>query len=290
MDKLSILEQEFLAKASNAIIKQIIATQKPCIKIKLTSKEPLLSDSKFGGLPYLAKDDKAPCDNENHELTFLAQINLSQLPDNTIFPTKKGLIQFWLRNDDVYGLDSLDGYKVTFYKDIDLNITKESVLAKYHPYVEDDSYDMFPIIDEFALTFTNDYSYLSWSNDAYQNLVDTQLQKLIEKNNEYQEIFDKYKDDQYKLITFIEEYDNNSLKKIIEGFGHQIGGYPSFTQSDVIVDENAAYNILLLQIDTDSLDDKEIMWGDSGIANFFIKEKDLKKLDFNDILYNWDCC
>ncbi|MDE5859478.1 MAG: DUF1963 domain-containing protein, partial [Oscillospiraceae bacterium] len=32
-----------------------------------------------------------------------------------------------------------------------------------------------------------------------------------------------------------------------------------------------------------------IMWGDMGVANFFISENDLKNLDFSKVAYNWDC-
>ena len=32
-----------------------------------------------------------------------------------------------------------------------------------------------------------------------------------------------------------------------------------------------------------------IMWGDSGVCNFFINKDKLKNLDFSDVLYNWDC-
>ncbi len=34
-----------------------------------------------------------------------------------------------------------------------------------------------------------------------------------------------------------------------------------------------------------------IMWGDTGVGNFFISEKDLKDRNFSSsmILYNWDC-
>ena len=46
------------------------------------------------------------------------------------------------------------------------------------------------------------------------------------------------------------------------------------------------YDTLLLQIDSED----DIMWGDSGIANFFISEEDLKNKNFEDMLYNWDCC
>ena len=45
-------------------------------------------------------------------------------------------------------------------------------------------------------------------------------------------------------------------------------------------------NILLFQLDTV----EDIMWGDSGVGNFFIREEDLKNRDFTRVLYNWDCC
>ncbi len=55
--------------------------------------------------------------------------------------------------------------------------------------------------------------------------------------------------------------------------GHKIGGYPFFTQTDPREWEEKyqQHDILLLQIDTD--DSLNIMWGDSGVANFFIKKR-----------------
>ncbi|WIL50036.1 YwqG family protein [Bacillus bombysepticus] len=47
------------------------------------------------------------------------------------------------------------------------------------------------------------------------------------------------------------------------------------------------HDILLLQIDTD--DSLNIMWGDSGVANFFIRKEELLNLDFSNVIYNWDC-
>jgi len=44
---------------------------------------------------------------------------------------------------------------------------------------------------------------------------------------------------------------------------------------------------LLLQLDSD--DSIDLMWGDSGVGNFFIKDEDLKNLNFSNVLYNWDC-
>jgi len=68
--------------------------------------------------------------------------------------------------------------------------------------------------------------------------------------------------------------------------------YPAFTQSDPrqqLPTEDKSY-ILLLQIDSENNNKIDIMWGDTGIANFFIKRSALEKLDFSDVLYNWDCC
>ena len=35
---------------------------------------------------------------------------------------------------------------------------------------------------------------------------------------------------------------------------------------------------------------EQVMWGDSGIANFFINREKLRRCDFSDVIYNWDCC
>lgn len=81
---------------------------------------------------------------------------------------------------------------------------------------------------------------------------------------------------------------NLCIKKINSSiWGHKLLGYPSFTQSDPRYDTYAKYDTLLLQIDSDGDD---IMWGDCGVANFFINKEDLKNKDFSKILYNWDCC
>ena len=76
-----------------------------------------------------------------------------------------------------------------------------------------------------------------------------------------------------------------------DAFGHKIGGYPGFTQEDprdIAAEDD--HDILLLQIDTDNIGDREIMWGDSGVANFFISRENLKQRNFQDVIYTWDCC
>ena len=33
-----------------------------------------------------------------------------------------------------------------------------------------------------------------------------------------------------------------------------------------------------------------VLWGDSGVGNFFITPEDLHQRDFNRVLFTWDCC
>lgn len=79
----------------------------------------------------------------------------------------------------------------------------------------------------------------------------------------------------------------NEIEKIIDGTDHKIGGYAYFTQADIRdYNKELKQDLLLLQIDTD----EEIMFGDSGVANFFINPEDLKNKRFEKAWFNWDCC
>ena len=88
----------------------------------------------------------------------------------------------------------------------------------------------------------------------------------------------------------LEDQDIDIIYDQLNNSGHRIGGYPFFTQFDPREGEMEDYQVLLLQIDSDNIDDQEIMWGDCGVANFFMTLEDLRKLDFSRVLYNWDCC
>ena len=72
----------------------------------------------------------------------------------------------------------------------------------------------------------------------------------------------------------------------------QIGGYGYFTQSDPRTCESLQnYTELLFQLDSYYGDeDYQILWGDSGVGNFFATKEQLKHLDFAKCLYSWDCC
>lgn len=69
--------------------------------------------------------------------------------------------------------------------------------------------------------------------------------------------------------------------------GSRIAGYPYFTQYDPR-EGTEEFDTLLLQLDID--DECGMMFGDSGVCNFFINSENLKNLDFSTVMYTWDCC
>lgn len=291
--KLSEENVRFNNEIKKIVLDILEKNKKTMIKISLSDEKPNLFQSKFGGVPYLPKDKEVPKNKENEQLTLLAQINIEELPENNIYPMKKGILQFWILNDDILGLDydtNLgDGYKIIYYKDIDKSVTEEEVLEKYKPYKDEDSY--FPIEEEFSLSFKLTDGYFSDSNDDFREIVDREMKKFYDENKEkYSDIlkiYDKENQLNYWEIWDILEEDKEIGERLF-GAGHKIGGFPDFTQSDIR--EVGNYEILLLQIDSVGTEKNEIMWGDCGIANFFIREKDLKELNFDKAIYNWDCC
>ncbi|MFM2563695.1 YwqG family protein [Bacillus sp. GX] len=105
--------------------------------------------------------------------------------------------------------------------------------------------------------------------------------------------FEKMFSEEIDWEEIVDEENNTELGELYDDLcedqGHKIGGYPFFTQTDPREWEEKyqQHEVLLLQIDTD--DSLNIMWGDSGVDNFFIKKDDLLNLDFSNVIYNWDC-
>lgn len=222
-------------------LKGILPTSK-VFKIEFT-EEVGYKNSKLGGNYYWKDADGLK------DYIFLAQINFSELPENDIFP-KKGLLQFFVLNDDCYGLfneTEKDGFKVVYHEDIEGGFEIET----------DRSIEYSPIYKpNLGMNFEATEEYLSYADYRFENYYSEDLTD---------EMYDTF-----------------------DGSGSKILGYPAFTQYDPR--DNGGfddkYDTLLLQLDSD----ENMMWGDSGVANFFINGEKLRNGDFSDILYNWDCC
>ena len=230
--------------------------------------------SKFGGIPYIAQDAEVPVDAEGNQLALLAQINCTELPENDIYP-KEGLLQFWISRDDSFGLDSKGTNVVKYIKDIDDHITNTDVLSKYHLPSEDNADEHSPFQEKdasFALTFNKGTSTITATDFLFEDIAKDTIHELFPD----EQVADLYED----LDSEVYE----TLFKAFNGVQHAIGGYPTFVQWDPRDPDNKdAYDTMLLQIESEwdaNTKDNLIMWGDSGVANFFINKEKLANLDF----------
>ena len=259
------------AKKVVAQMKKDTAT--PFIKIKAKKAKKLpLTASKFGGVPYWLPEMPYPVDKNGEKLALLAQIDLAELPPLPDFPTT-GLLQFFISNDDLAGLDtdnllSQKGYRVVYHASVNPNISEKEVLNLAIPL------ENMPLGDtQYKLSFKLAQTSISPCDYRFEDLFKTTAQQLKITFDKNDEIFDLIDEDTHEKL-----YNSTA--------GHHIGGYPIFTQDDPRSEEQLAeHKILLLQIDSEG----DIMWGDAGVGNFFITLDDLRKKDFSRVLYHWDC-
>ena len=251
----------------------IESTIKPFIKITAQKNNNIpLWQSKFGGLPYFPKGLDYPKDSKGQPMYLLAQINFAESPRLKGFPGK-GILQFYICvSSDVYGLCfddqcKQDDFRVRYFPDV---LEDESQMVTDFGFLPKTEYLPF----DFQSSLEFNLCYEPISNCDYE--FETRILNLEHKTgsnlyDDYHEVYEEYGEKFYSI-------------------GHKIGGYPYFTQYDPRGSQKHQDEqiILLFQMDTD--DDAGIMWGDAGVANFFITEKDLKNLDFSNVLYNWDCC
>ena len=269
----------------NIVIEEIKKNNsRECINIIIEENNSLnLTDSKFGGLPYISTDADTPKDSNDNQLALLAQINCSDLPENTLYP-KDGLLQFWISRNDDFGLDNKKDYCVKYIENIEDNITKESILNKYKLLDEENSEEYSPFSKKntsFALKFEKGISTITSTDFLFEDIALKTIHELFPDEN-IEDLYDDLERDVF-----------NTLFKAFKGVDHAIGAYPTFTQWDPRnPEEKDAYGITLLQVESYWNNDSNssgIMWGDSGVANFFINKEKLEHLNFEDVLFNWDC-
>ena len=258
---------------------RIEATVKPYIEIEIENNEEVdWWQSKFGGLPYLPKGLEYPKAANGKYLFLLAQINFAEVPPLEGFPTQ-GILQFFLGDDDSLGMERFEPsdfdcetYKVIYFPQVDFNINNIVTNYGFLPQPE-----YFPLDGCYRLQFTKKYAPITVDDYQFEKELGEEFYNFFDNNK-------KIKDEYFVISS--------------SGGGHKIGGYPTFTQSDIryfdpdtIRDPDWVRDpdILLFQIDTETNESTFIMWGDSGIANFFIPESGLRNLDFSEVFYNWDC-
>lgn len=271
-------KSETLPNSVQPYLEKISATIQPTVTMQLTANDNLsVWQSKVGGVPYLPLDATYPVDSNGKPLALLAQLNFAEIPNLPDFPNQ-GILQFYIAADDLYGMNFDDqqqqsGFKVLYFDQV---LEDASQLKQDFAEVQLGEDDYLPFTGQYAIEFNLTSQPISLGDFAFAPKI-----LGVEDIYDFEDQFEggDFEDD------FIEPYD-----EVASASGHRLGGYPYFTQTDPRqYNEKVQDYVLLFQLDTDDAEN-EIMWGDSGVGNFFIHPEDLKKRDFSKVLYNWDCC
>ena len=235
-------------------------TALPYIRIGLTREA---TNSRFGG-PALGE---TPLDSCGNKMKLLCGIDCSEVHGLANFP-ENGWLLFYIADNELYGADfdnptSQKDFRVIYHPETALEEGDTPVLT-----------EAFPVQKRYNIAFTPDICPMNYCDYRFKNTLNKYLAK-------------------YDLPEF-DELDEDTQEDITRKFvtvGHSLYGTPTFAQYDPRESEEyQKYDTLLLQIFTHhTQNETKIQIGDEGAIQFFIPSENLKKKDFSDILYWWDC-
>ncbi|MCC3527597.1 MAG: DUF1963 domain-containing protein [Microcoleus sp. PH2017_22_RUC_O_B] len=296
---------------------EIESSEKPVIKITYERKVTDLWSSKFGGVPYLPQGYDFPKDSDGKYMHLLAQLNFeeifAQVPYLAPFP-KQGILQFYISNNNLgsYGMDleKLDNqkdFKVLYFLEIDRNHCQTDFaflldINESYSTLNNQKFSALQFVDENNSSLDNpliDCIYEHYSSPLkHQDVNNSQecLALQFSPDNEWvcpqdyqiNNIFEKQKIKQFFEVMSADNY------KVFDWYyanlyeiHHKIGGYAYFTQTDPreYTPQYQDHKVVLLHM----ISDDEFCWGDGGVGNFLIRAEDLEKLDFSQVIYNYDC-
>lgn len=269
-----------------ALVKE--ETKKEVILLKAEEdKEGSIISSKMKGSFYLPQKGSLPINGRGDALALFAQLNLEEVPKNSIYP-KKGIIQFFIDpKDDLYGVDfsnqlSDEKKRVIYYPNIEDHYKREE-LEKIYPHSFSEPFGPLQGNISFALSFEkkeesiflDDYRFDPYFANKWNSLFpEYKIEEAYDLNSLDRDLFSMIEDE----FTILDD-----LSKI--------GGYSYFTQEDPRkMEQYSAYSELLFQLDSYGFDEPfDVMWGDAGIGAFFATKEQLELMNFAQCLYHWDC-
>lgn len=266
-------------------------TKQDAFSLKINeTRTPGLCDSKLGGMPYWDLEKPYPMDSEGKQMMLLAQINFGQGDFGPLFP-QHGMLQFFIGIDDSYlmgadfdDIETQKNFRVIYHKTVKSGLKEEAIVALGIPSnLEEENQAYSPVNGTFALDIE--------AKSVSMGPEDYRFDRLFEKTAQAKKIDLSQKD---SLYTLLNEQDYERVMEELDNTGHWMLGYPFFTQGDPrrYEDSYERYDTLLLQLDSDytKAGNGALIWGDCGVANFFINKEDLINRNFEKVIYTWDCC
>jgi uncharacterized protein YwqG len=247
---------------------QLLKSRRPYIKILPHTGVPQGRwQSKIGGLPYLPEGMAYPLASDGSPLVLLIQVNFAEIPPLTPFP-EDGLLQIFIHDDGFYGLDldapfNQSNFRVRY---IPLHEIDESAAPLDFGILKDCNYEQLPFNPQqvYALDFELSQELPQPQGSPFEQLMGP-------------DFFGRFGARKWEVL--------DAYSQAVQSGKHKIGGFAQFAQEDPRSPGSPME--LLLQLGSDS--SIGCMWGDMGVANFFICPLDLARRDFSNVMYNWDC-
>ena len=278
------IDDEFAKKVYDEIWAEYekTAQTKTFAKIILTENELKITDSKVMGLPYIPKGAQIPQTANGDKMMMIAQINCDDLQGLADFP-EKGILQFFVLNDEdgLLGLDFdnqtvQDSFRVIYHEKIEEFYDENELKSIYNPYNFEESY----------ITNDNESYKMNFELTSEKERFEDMFYHIFRKICKEKGLKQTQEDWLYRKLLNFMQYSEN--------YYSQCDGFAFFTQDDPreYNEEYKKFDTVLFQLNSE-FDENTRNWkvciGDAGVINFFINRENLKKKDFSEILYNWDC-
>ena len=246
-------------------------------------RQPTVTDSKIGGIPYWPADKEYPTDEQGKPMLLFMQINCAEAGLKAPLP-EQGMLQWFisLNPDRMYGCrgnfdENGSGYRVVYHETIGDSAAPAGTPT--HATVDE---MLTPVKQEVAIDVVTEQTDISVNDGRFNRLFFDVVKEITGT--------------EYEGKMWYEYLDNTDCLYFEQNLGmkrprHQILGYPAFDQDDARRDINT-HDTLLFQLASQhsTVDRKElVMWGDMGNGFVFINHDDLAALDFSRTYYCWDC-
>lgn len=218
--------------------------------------------SRIGGPALVTDNYPWPVDADDHPMTHLAQLNLAELPQLGGYPDS-GLLQFFIADDDALGFN---------YEE---KPNYRGFVARLIPTAEltAGTIAVTPTTDDYPF----DGGFFTVTGQLYDQLPNPSDHKFEQAGLPLSWL-DEDPDVEHCCGVLHDE-----LPATILG-----PGWAKFTQDDPREEDTDLQ--LLFQLDWENHHGVQVMFGDAGVANFFITPTDLATQNFDNVFYSWDCC
>lgn len=264
----------------------------PCIEICVEEEENYtkVGNSRIGGYPDLPSNIQWPCEEDEY-YTFIAQINLSELPQNVVEELpKEGILYFFLGIDE----PSYDIEHKVFYYNGDITKLEKTMPPKGKEEVCFDEREFISCkvsfnpqisikIDSEASEkifqdYIEIYEILCCSSDTIWGQADAKRDAYFYRNELGSLMFNHYKSIE-ELMKEIEEKrtdGNEEYAQILEG--EVLPKLIHYNKNKELHEKGIEEWHSLLKLS--SLDEVGMCWWDAGDLEFLINKTDLKNLNF----------